>query len=509
MKLSSHGFKLSGFFIYICITLTGLLFHEIWRDEWQAILLARGLSFAGLVGQLKYEGHPLLWYLIIKGLYSIYPSHLSVQIFHWLVSVLISWLILFRFRLPPLYALLIIFGYFFIYEYTVIARNYNLVVLFSLLFINTLKERRPVLLLFIYCAGMALTNVYGLLLSGAFTVYLVWKKYKDEPPVAGNTLTLLLVLQCILVFYYVAFLLPPEDNCFTNPGNWSIFNLVRKIPKGGASIFDAFFPLNTGKEVIWGRNFIDQFLIAFLDSTSLSAKEIEIAGFLLKSVLLLPLLFFIIRFFRRQLSVLVFLLSGFLLIYSFQVVIHGGALRYSGFYFIMLLLAYLLLSDEKRERAGWLTGILCIHVFSGLIMLTADLKRPFTNAPALVAYIKENYYSEVSLLLNKPYLSSSVAGYYGEPVHVIGEENPVTFTSWDNCEGLKEENQTFSRLVEKASILEEKMKRPVLIIFNYPPEDRLDPSDDLYKKLMQSEKIRFTGALSGENFYIYQLNSNY
>ena len=41
--------------------------HESWADEAQHWLLARDCGILELINQrLKYEGHPLLWYLILK-----------------------------------------------------------------------------------------------------------------------------------------------------------------------------------------------------------------------------------------------------------------------------------------------------------------------------------------------------------------------------------------------------------------------------------------------------------
>ena len=49
---------------------TGLIFsHQPWLDEWQALQLAlQSPTIAGLLENLRYEGHPPLWYLLLRGI---------------------------------------------------------------------------------------------------------------------------------------------------------------------------------------------------------------------------------------------------------------------------------------------------------------------------------------------------------------------------------------------------------------------------------------------------------
>ena len=49
------------------LAFNGLLLarHEPWRDEANVWLMARELSPAGLFAEIRYQGHPCLWYLIV------------------------------------------------------------------------------------------------------------------------------------------------------------------------------------------------------------------------------------------------------------------------------------------------------------------------------------------------------------------------------------------------------------------------------------------------------------
>jgi hypothetical protein len=48
------------------IAVVKLFFHELWKDEWQAWLMARDMPWDTLIQSLYYEGHPALWYLYLK-----------------------------------------------------------------------------------------------------------------------------------------------------------------------------------------------------------------------------------------------------------------------------------------------------------------------------------------------------------------------------------------------------------------------------------------------------------
>ena len=51
--------------IYIIFTLIITLHHEPWRDEAQSWLIAKNLNILEIINQMKYEGHPCLWHLIL------------------------------------------------------------------------------------------------------------------------------------------------------------------------------------------------------------------------------------------------------------------------------------------------------------------------------------------------------------------------------------------------------------------------------------------------------------
>ena len=125
-----------------------LFHHEIWRDEWQAWLIARDSnSLAELYENVKYEGHPTLWHLLLYGLTKITHDPWIMQLLHLIISMAAAALILFKAPFAAWQKIGLVFGYFFLFEYTVLSRSYGLSLLLVLLFLLVVFQRKALLLM--------------------------------------------------------------------------------------------------------------------------------------------------------------------------------------------------------------------------------------------------------------------------------------------------------------------------------------------------------------------------
>jgi hypothetical protein len=115
----------------LVVAVVGLLTHELWRDEWQAWLIADGSdSLRDLFSNIRHEGHPPLWHVILFGLSRLGGSEL-MRAFHAAVGVATTALVValgpLRGWQKPAFAL----GYFTAFEYMVISRPYGLAALLT------------------------------------------------------------------------------------------------------------------------------------------------------------------------------------------------------------------------------------------------------------------------------------------------------------------------------------------------------------------------------------------
>jgi len=115
-----------GLGLLLALQLWLIVSHSPWRDELQAYLQVRDSpGLGGLFANLHYEGHPALWYLILGVLQAVIHSPAALKAAQVLVALSVTALVWLRAPFPPWLKLLILAGYFPLFEYGVIARNYG------------------------------------------------------------------------------------------------------------------------------------------------------------------------------------------------------------------------------------------------------------------------------------------------------------------------------------------------------------------------------------------------
>ncbi len=129
--------------IYFAVSLDGILHHELWLDEAHHYLLARDSnSFIELVKNTRYEGHPILWNTLLYGITRFSLNPFWMQFLHILISTSVVFIFLRKAPFNWIFKTLFIFGYFMIFEYNVISRNYILGVLFLFLACSVFEKRK-------------------------------------------------------------------------------------------------------------------------------------------------------------------------------------------------------------------------------------------------------------------------------------------------------------------------------------------------------------------------------
>jgi hypothetical protein len=146
--------------------------HLVWRDEVRALSLAvQGDNVFAMLKGLHGEGHPALWYLLLRAAHNLVARpEVLLLVSLAAAAVALSILVLRSpFSLP--FPALILLTRFSIYEYSVMARNYGLSMIFVFLFAVFYKRRRDrdctlgvLLFLLANCSVPSALLVGGLLL---------------------------------------------------------------------------------------------------------------------------------------------------------------------------------------------------------------------------------------------------------------------------------------------------------------------------------------------------------
>lgn len=125
---------LAGVFLgYLIFNGILLARHEMWRDEANVWLMARELSPIQLLREIKYQGHPCLWYLLVMPLAKLGFPFRSMGILSLFVMALAAGLFLWKGPFHSVVKAVCVFSPVFTYFYADIARNYCLIALFLML----------------------------------------------------------------------------------------------------------------------------------------------------------------------------------------------------------------------------------------------------------------------------------------------------------------------------------------------------------------------------------------
>lgn len=112
-----------------------VILHEPWLDEWQSLQIAvQSPDFSHLLENLRYEGHPPLYYLLLRGVAAIVPLPLVLTATQLPIALAIQHIILFHSFTRRIDRLLFALSAFVLIDYGTIARSLSLGVLVFLFY---------------------------------------------------------------------------------------------------------------------------------------------------------------------------------------------------------------------------------------------------------------------------------------------------------------------------------------------------------------------------------------
>lgn len=247
--------------VFIVIGLVGIFRHEMWRDELQAWSLAKdSSSLAELYQAGRYEKHPQAWFLVLFLLSRLTASPVIMQLFHLFPASLSAYLVLKFFPFPLLYRFLLIFGYYLLFEYGIISRNYALGVLCLFLFCTLYPSFRsrpfPLGLCLFVTAN---TSAYGLIVAVCLSAALLADVILTEDLRGRVKYYFPLILAVLGVFLAYIQLAPMADSVIDRTARLQttfqpeLFQgLIRLIPR-------AYFPVPQFVFQFWNSYVLDVF----------------------------------------------------------------------------------------------------------------------------------------------------------------------------------------------------------------------------------------------------------
>jgi hypothetical protein len=491
---------LSGLFLLLGGFVMG--HHELWRDEVQAWLLARdSASVLELMANMKYEGHPILWHLLLMPLTRAFATPVAMQVLHLLLATATVYLFVRWSPFSRLQKVLFCFGYFPFYEYAVISRNYGLCLLLLTAFGCLYPHRRryfPLLagILALLCHAHVLGTILATALLGALVVDRFQPADADSPPPAAR---LPFYAGCALVTFGIVTALQQ-----VLPPAYPVAAVVRgRTPAIYVKVLLAVRALVGGYVPVAG-NWNTQWM--FGDRPA-ALKLLFYAGG--------PLyLLFAAGALRRHRPALLFLTLGTATLLAFFHLKYSGFARHHGLLFLCLVFAvWMQRADHGPTARGpsapaedrWhrafslsLTALFGVHTLSAVTAAAMELRRPFSQAATATDYLHRHGHDESLLVGHNDYTASSLLGSAVQrEIYYPQSRRWGSYVIWNRARSAK---VTDAELVAAARELPRKEGQRVLLVLDRP----LDTGDGLPAGVALLEA--FTGSVTGENFHLYQID---
>ncbi len=224
------------FIIYLLITLLFALKHQPWRDEAQSWLIARDLNPIGIIRQMPYEGTPPLWHFILYPFAASGLPYSTEFIINYLLVAAAIFLLIFFSPLPKSIKLILPLSYYFLFEYSVVARNYSLVI-FSLFLVAVLYQKRlerPIIYA-LAIAIFALSSIQALGIAAILTTYFLIETIQKKLEARKYLIAIIIMLAAQLAVIFM--LLPYPNQLYAGLG----FNGLNFFAKAAAAALFPFF----------------------------------------------------------------------------------------------------------------------------------------------------------------------------------------------------------------------------------------------------------------------------
>lgn len=479
--------------VYFAFCFYGLLFHEIWLDEAHHFLLAKqSNSVTELISNGKYEGHPILWDLIMYFIFSIVQNHFYLQFIHILIS---TTCILLIYRYSPFSLLTkfaISFGCFMLYEYSVLTRNYAFCILILIILLIQLSKVKPNKLLICVCLiFIANTHLFGLILSIGLLPFIIpiWKES------GSSSIYYFIILFLIGVGISIIQVIPPNDHFFHSYNTESFFSLKRFYKILWVPI-KGLLPLpNYTIKHYWNSNFLINHCKVF-------------AVFLSLLIAIIPL--YLVRKNFKLLFFVSFCFFSILLIFFTTPLMLTT--RNCGFYsitiFVMSWLSYTITKNENIKTKFYryyFTLLLLTQFLSGIYLYVSDLKLIFSNGTLVSNYLNSiNKDNPVDILLTHQSSGPSVALNSKNKIIYIENNQKNDFCKWNTNPFIQPDIVIYKKILEKTN-----GNSIPLLVTNDLKKVIIFDSIQFYikeKKIKFQLLKEFTGAVvSSENYYIYKL----
>ena len=436
--------KIISYLFYLLAIVIALTFHSFWRDELQALSIANAShSLKELLYNSRFEGHPIGWFLFLKMFTAVSKDTYILKLVNFIFAALIGFLVIFKSTFKLWQSMLLLLGYYFIFEYGSISRNYlpSIFFLFAFCWAQSQKNNFWLSLFVLACASQF--NIYAGIIVVPLSIYFLFSKWK-EISVTQTIIFLLVVLLAESISIYSC--LPDNENTFSplfTDAEFSFNHFILSIE----TIWKGVFPIpDFSKSHFWNTNIFE-------------------TKHKLQAIFSLLIVAFCSIQFRKNKTLLLFFLITFFTLLSFTFLQYIGNTRHSGFYFITILIfywLYLLHNENKTESHFAFNTLLISHFLMGVFFISKIISVPFSNAGNAATYI-QHYLPKYTICGATDDAASSIAGELQQPIIFLNNFKKNTFVEWN-----KDRTYPSDSLITEKIIQLKQREKKLILVLNYP-----------------------------------------
>jgi len=377
-------------FLYAGVVLWTIRYHEKWADEAQAWLIARDLGLKTIwFHELRYEGSPGLWHTILwVAQHVFHAKYGAISYIGAGFAILGAAVVLLIVPFPRAIRWLLLFGFFPLYQYAVLARPYVLFACFAFFAARQFRDRSKPQLFALAVALLACLTAHGIVLGAALAcVYAArfikdWRQF-DSVCRRRFVYSALAIAALYLCLFFI--LLPPRD---VEALNGSPLTLQDGVTRSLHAVAGALLD----------NSWLSLLVLAAFALWCYSRKSLW--SFLLPVGGVVALYVYVDGWAHQQGTIFLALMAGLAIAWPSQVELSAATrrelLRHRGLMALVIL-------------------VLCYHVYASVQIIRRDVQLPYSGAADCAAVLR-SLLAEGKTIYGYQYGMVAVSAYFERPV---------------------------------------------------------------------------------------------
>ena len=476
-------------------------YHEVWKDEVGVFSIIRSHpNFLDALRELKQYGHPFLWYSVLWLSYKVIHASVALKVAQIVIAVLSAWVLISKSPFTTFEKVLFLSGYFTLYEYAAISRNYGISMLLLLVVASLYSDRFNRMILyslavFFLAQTHVLSWIIALFLTLALIVESVPLRKCGDIDLKTFFISVVILLAGLALSLYTAY--PGKTTIATHFFDTRFLSLAQAATK---SFFQCFFVPQKIGDLFGIKNLwvLSGFFWAFY-------------GLIFKR----PALFAIF-------------LASFLAFNFFFSTVYFGAMRHYGILYILFwAIFWMWRSEDNRENKagdirsqclGLLVMVLSLpQIAMAYQAIEMEIKMDYSASKAASDLISKDPVLREAIIISEPSQHAEALPYYVNNRIYFPREGRFGTTTAMRKDVITKMKYSLNELLNDAQSLKQQYGKPILILLEPglvggDPGERqwafgvsFSYSREALDRLLQSTKKvgGFYGTISGENYEMY------